>query len=66
VTDPQLIQLCQRYLEQRKADGGHRLSFTTRGTLEHLNRVMDEKMSAYEREQWCWSQIPRGNVERQP
>jgi hypothetical protein len=64
MTDPQLIQLCQRYLGQRKADGGHRLSFATRGTLEHLNRVTDEKMSACEREQWCWSQIPRKKEQR--
>jgi hypothetical protein len=55
----QLMQACQRYLEQRKADGGHRLSYATRGTLEHLNRVTNTKMSAYEREQWCWSQLPR-------
>jgi hypothetical protein len=66
MTDPQTMQLCQRYLEQRKADGAHRLSYATRGTLEHLNRATGQKMSAYEREQWCWSQMPREKVERQP
>jgi len=56
--DAQLMRLCARFLDLRKEDKGHRLSFATRGALENLNYVTGKKMSARECELWCHTLVP--------